>query len=200
LTIIENYRCIKSLQLPAGWTESTPAVGIVTAVVRSFSPADNANVKMEIFCRGLPLSEESSKSFRKALKLAPKSLFDSESVDKSAVPDALLISDLEEALGNVGNNQIANTETGCSRPPFKLERLDALIWNGKPALAARGWFYNVETNERFNAFCGFFIDAQPKGTTSEVEEIYLQVRTESDYLRYLPEFEHSLSSIEWFSK
>ena len=194
---IENYRYIKLLELPAGWKENTPTRGIATAVVRNFTPPDTTGVEINLFCRGLPLSEAVRKSFREVLKLAPKLIFDCNSASKPSAVDTQLICNLEEVLGNVGNNQIANTETGFSGPPFKLERLDTLVWNGKPLLAARGWFSNPENGKRLNSFCGFFIDANPSQAACNVEQIYLQVEKENLYLQYLPQFQECLQSLVW---
>jgi len=196
---IENYRYIKSFQLPNGWREEKPVTGIATSIVRSFSPPGNTAVKLEFFYRGLPLDEKSSKSFRGALKLAPRLMFDNSSTNKLESSDARLICDLEGVLGNVGNNQISNTETGFSGPSFSLDRLDALIWNNRPLLAARGWFIDPESAERRSAFCGFFIDANPNEKNCSVEEIYLEAEAEAEdlYLQYMPELEKCLHSIEW---
>ncbi len=197
---IENYHCIKSLKLPAGWAECKAGSGFATRIVRSFTPPGSSDVKMEFFYRGLPVSDAAGKAFRKVLKQAPKTVFDHNNSNKPTKAEVQLICDLEEVLGNIGNNQISNTETGPSGPPFLLERLDALLWNDKPLLAGRGWFINPETGERRYAFCGFFIDANPNQAACSVEEIYLEADKEDLYAQCMPQFEECLRSIEWLAK
>jgi hypothetical protein len=194
---IENYRYLKSLRLPSGWEERKSGSGMPQAVTRVFSPTDHKEVRFKLFYRGLPLSTGSSESFRKALKLVPQVLFEHNGKDKLTEYHKQIICSLRDSLGNVGNNQIANTETGLNAAPFSLERLAVLMCEGKPVLKACGWFINPKTREHYNAFCGMFFDTSQNEHTCTVEEIFLESETDDLYTKVLPQFEKYLQSIEW---
>ena len=187
--------------MPQDWIEVESVEGGANAqTVRSFAPKTNSAVRIELFYRGLPISKAAASVFRKTLKLAPSLIFDLNNKNELAASEVQLIGDLEEVLGNVGNNQIVNKLDGRQGAPFMLVRLEALIWNTKPLLAARGYFKNPENNTRVSEFCGFFIDANPKDISCKVEEIYLQAPKEDIYIKYLPVFQQCVSSLEWRSK
>jgi len=194
---IENYRYLKSLQLPPGWEERKPGSGMPQAVTRLFSPTDAKEVRLKLFYRGLPLSKSSSEAFRKALKLVPKVLFDDSGTNESSAFARQTICSLRDSLGNVGTNQITNTDTGLNGASFSLKRLEALILNGKPVLKAFGLFINPTSGEHYNAYCGIFFDTSQNEQTCTVEEIFLEANTKDLYSQALPEFETCLSSIEW---
>ncbi len=195
---ISYYHYIKSLVLPEDWAElESVEVGRPVQTVRSFAPKNDPDVKIELFYRGLPVSEAATIVLRKTLALAPKLIFDWEFKDQLSASDLQLMGELKEILGNVGNNQIVNQRQGRRGAPFMLLRLEALVWNDKPVLAARGYFKNPEDNTRVSEFCGFFIDANPKDASCQIEEIYLQAPNENLQLKYLPVFKQCVSSLEW---
>ena len=196
---IENYDCIKSLQLPPGWTENKLGGGFAPRTMRAFSPPDNPRVKIVLLNRGLPVSEDAGKTFRKILQLSPKLIFDRNSANKLMPTEVQLICDLEEILGNAGDNQIVNPDTGISGPPFILDRLEVLVCNDRPALAVRGWFCNPGNGQRLNAFYGLFVDVNARDDACGVEQIFLEAPEETLYLQYLPAFEQCLHSIEWLA-
>ncbi len=197
---IIDYHYIKSLILPDDWVEVEAVQGRRSEqTVRSFAPKNDLAVRIELFYRGLPVSEEAAIALRKTLSVAPKLLFDLNSKSELSTADLQLIEGLEEVLGNIGNNQIVNKQKGRRGPPFVLLKLEALIWNDRPLLGARGYFKNPENNKRVSEFCGFFINAKPKDASCIVEEIYLQAPSEELQMKYLPAFQQGLSSLQWLN-
>lgn len=182
-----------------GWVENEISDGINIQTIRSFSPPENPAVRMELFYRGLPVSEDAGASFRKILKLAPKVIFNRQIKSEPTTVETQCITELIEVLGNVGNNQITNKQIGFRGPAFILNRLEVLPWSGKPLITTRGYFQDPENNNMINEFYGFFIDADPNDTACNIEEIYLEAATEELYKQYLPAFKQSLNSIQWLS-
>ena len=197
---IVNYRYIKALSLPIGWVENNVPQNFGPQITRSFSPANNSAVNITLFYRGFPLSESAAASFKRALSNSPQVIFDAQNNPSPEELAIELVCNLEEVLGNVGNNQITNTGTGPLAPPFVLNRLEAMIWNNKPILAARGTFYDPEEGKPLNEFCGFFVYVPDAQGNSNVEEIYLEAQTKDLFFKYLPAFTDCLKSIEWLSK
>jgi hypothetical protein len=205
---IKNYRSIKKMELPDGWEERTIAPGgMVTRIGRVFTPADNRlaanenidtsdSVTIEFFFRGFPLDEQESRVFRDIL-VAPKMIFEEK---QAVVPNRAEIESLTklmEVLGNCGNNQLVNEQTGFRGPAFILHRMEVLPISGKNVMAVRGFFQDPEINKRANDFCGIFIDGSPNDKECQVDEIFLQSSQQELYLQYLPVFKNCLSTIEW---
>lgn len=195
---ISNYLFIKSLEIAEGWKEaSIDRSGIGAALNRVFVPANCPDVRMEIFYRGFPLEQKDSDAFRKVLARTPSVIFEKNENEPAGESAVKLLSDLKEALGNTGNNQVVNSRTDYSGPSFMIERLDVLNWKGKKVLAARGWFRDPEEDVRAGNFCGLFIDANPDYPSCDIEEIFLEAPNQELFLRYLPVFENCLASLEW---
>lgn len=198
---INDYHYLKSFTVPDSWQQVDAFENeFNTETLLAFSPKKNPEVRLELYYRGFPLSPTGSKAFRDALVKSPVLLFDENKKNNLLSRELKSIVSLQEVLGNVGNNQLANKYTGIQGPCFYLVRLESLIWKEMPVLAARGYFKDPEDGKRGAEFCGFYIDAIRQAPICRAEEIYLQAPTEELQLKYIPDFQQSLASIEWLDK
>lgn len=188
------------MRLPSDWLEARSNPNMVGAAqTRVFSPSNGADVRIEIFSPTIPLNEKVSVAFRDVLKAAPSLIFERRD-GQSPTPSAKKVLDqLQEVLGNAGNNQIINVRTDYLGASFIMERIDSLAWNGVNVLAVRGWFRDPEEDLRLNDFCGIFVDSNPLQSECRVQEIFLEAPSEEVFLRYLPTFKESLDTIRWQS-
>jgi len=196
---IENYHCIKSLELPSGWVEVKSNAEFAPRSIRTFAPASETKVKIGLLNEGVPVGKAATEAFRKLIGSGQRIVFDDTKQKKPSAADQQLMGKAAPAFGNIGNNQIVNEMTGPCGPVFNLERVEVLVWNGRPVLAIRGWFCNPESGTRINAYCGFLVDLNAGETECQIEQIYIEASTENLYLQYLPAFEQSMRSIQWIS-
>lgn len=194
---VTNYRQIKFLKIPIGWTEE-PAKegGVGFQSLRSFKPSEEIEVKLCLAYRGLPLSEQGSAVFRRILHDYGNVVF----INTGAAPSASeisLIAGLSEVLGTASNNQVVNRETGWRGPCFQLNRAEVVHLNGKALLSVQGWYQDPEQSTALNEFYGFFYDADPQADLCPVEEIFFQAPSAKAYAHHLPEFKRTVQSIIW---
>jgi hypothetical protein len=148
---ISNHGQIANMQLPANWLEAEAAehIDIGTRSVRAFYPSGHEDVQLKIFYRGLPISEETARTFRKILDQAPHTLTEKE------------IESLSELL------------VERARPTtFTIVKCNTDVLNGKPVLILIGTY-----KENENQLYEIFVDASGDGRL--IQEIYLIGPTDS---------------------
>lgn len=198
---VEEIGSIKYIELPDSFARGEVQMGGMGQNWRRiFQPRDKKDAddaSIVAFYRGAPASAEDAAPFRHLLKQPPSLLFSTISMGNGAQQHNFeLIRELESILGQCGNNQIANIETGVQGPRFCLEKLETILVSGKNVLALSGFFHDMDLHPQ--AFLrGLFFDAQPESTDCIVEELIFEAQTRILYDKYSPAFEKSLSTICW---
>ncbi len=193
---------IKSINLPDSFAKGEVLFGGMGQNWRkTFHPRekkDAQDVAITSMFRGCPTSEPDGITFRTLLRQPAGVIF---SADRNAKiemhPQAKnIINALTDALGNAGNNQLTNSETGFGGPRFYLQRMETLELNKKKVLAVYGVFHNSQMKPQ-NYYVGLFVDARPDKKECVVEELIFEAQTSELYEKYRGSFEKSLSTIEW---
>lgn len=193
---VVSQGALKSMKLPTGWKTGEEVYGqIGLNWKRCFQPDGADNVTITVFYRGRPLEPEPSTRFREALNGEQKVLY-AEGNGEPLTQERNLLAGLYEALGNTGDNQIVNHESGFRGPCFHIQKLEQECLNGRNVLAVEGWFRDEEDN-LVNAYRGIFFDASPEDTLCKIEEVFLQARDRSLFSEYLPSFHQTIKTITW---
>ena len=197
-----HFGVIKSIKLPDSFARGeTLNGGMRQNWRRSFHPRekkDSRDVSITSLFRGSPTPFLEASTFRKVLAQPPGLIFSSaEDSQHLCHPEApLLINEMAEALGNAGNNQFTNFETGVGGPRFCLQRMEVLAIGGRNVLAVYGIFHNSKMEPQAY-FCGLFIDAAPDKADCAIEELVFEAQTKELYEKYRLAFERALSTIQW---
>ncbi len=193
---------IKSINLPDAFTKGEVLFGGMGQNWRkTFHPRekkDAQDVAITSMFRGSPTLESDGRAFRTLLRQPAGVIF---SADKDTEiethPQAeKIVNALADALGNAGNNQLTNQETGFGGPRFYLQKMETLELNKRKVLAVYGVFHDREMKPQ-NYFIGLFVDAKPDKKECNVEELIFEAQTRELYEKYRGGFEKSLTSIEW---
>jgi hypothetical protein len=161
---------------------------------RQYVPKGETQIEITSFYRGRPAAEIDSEAFRTELAKPQHEIFTQGKTDPKDAEASL--SELWGALGNAGNNQITNEDTGISGPRFYLESARTLDVQGRRVLVVGGYFHGVD-GDLHNWYCGIFIDGSPEEDCSQIEELVFQADTKELYDKYFPEFWKALDTIEW---
>jgi hypothetical protein len=193
---------IKSTNLPDAFTKGEVLFGGMGQNWRkNFHPRekkDARDVAITSMFRGSPTLELDGKTFRSLLRQPAGVIFSADRKAQNKIhPQAEeIVNALADALGNAGNNQLTNPQTGLGGPRFYLERMEILELNKKKVLAVHGFFHDSEMKPQ-NYFIGLFVDAKPDQRECIVEELIFEAQTRELYEKYCGGFEKSLTSIEW---
>ncbi len=185
---------MKAVKIPTGFSpkdQSRGQIGVNWQL--RFQASNRQEVSLTLFYRGQPINTEASGNFRSALSTGTRVLFNPH--DNIAETDT--ITSLSEAMGNAGDNQLVNFESGYRGPCFNLEKAEVQDLNGRKVLVADGRFKDEHGNLT-NVYRGIFIDANPTEAKCRIEEVFLQAPSERLFAQYLPLFRQAIESIEWF--
>lgn len=167
-----------------------PPIG--SAIELTYRHKRRPAVEIVLFYRGTRIAASRAADFR-SLVQQTQIIFDHSSNGQQAVSQF----HLQAVLGNIGNNQTINHGIGSAGPSFFLEKLQVQLINGKHVLAAEGFFHESDGDPNMY-FCGIFFDCDP--TDSEycrVEEVLFQAPDLNLFQRHRPDFDKTLSSIQW---
>lgn len=195
-TEIEHKGSLRSLRLPQGWSEGKKVTGNSGyRLLRQFQCDAEPKVKVCLFYRGLPLSEESSTLFRRHLNGRPQVIFSESQPAQSNTVQTL--TELREVLDNTANNQILNNEDGFHGPHFQLTLAEVAQIGGRNALSVRGWYHDPGDTTPISQYWGLFYDDKSEEKSCPVQEIYFEAPNAELFEKYLPEFTEVLGSIRW---
>lgn len=195
VTPVRYSRGIESIDMPDGWQlKELPPIAS-TIVDNKYSPPETQDVRIRYFYRGVPLSSPGTASFRACLASPARLIFQYQPGEPLDPATKQLLSGLQEAMDNTGNNQM--TVKGEGRPRFQLEELRTLSLNGKSVLSVQGWFYGPDMETPQDHYFGIYSDSNPQMALCEVEEVFLEARDWDDFEKYYPEFRKVLGSIRW---
>lgn len=184
---------MKAVKIPTGFAPKDQARGQIGVNWQMrFQASNRPEVTLTLFYRGQPIDKESSSSFRQALSGGTRVLFSTH----DDVSEAQTMAALSEAMGNAGDNQLVNFETGFRGPCFTLEKSEIQELNRRPVLVVSGRFKDEHDNVT-NVYRGIFIDANPGEQKCRVEEIFLHAPNDRLFAQYLPLFRQTVESIEW---
>ncbi len=193
---------IKSINLPDSFAKGEVLFGGMGQNWRkTFHPRekkDAQDVAITSMFRGSPTLESDAITFRTLLRQPPGVIFSAdENAESKMHPQAKhIVNALADALGNAGNNQLTNAETGFGGPRFYLQRMETLELNKKKVLAVYGVFHNSEMKPQ-NYYVGLFVDSRPDKKECVVEELVFEAQTRELYEKYRGSFEKSLTTIQW---
>lgn len=198
---VEDVGIIKTIELPDSFGRGEIQMGgMGENWRRQFQPRDKKDaddVSIVSFYRGSPAANDDAAPFRFLLRQPPAIVYSSmknRAGQTSQCSD--VIRELEGVLGQCGNNQVANEETGFGGPRFHLEKLETISVGGKNVLSACGYFHDMDFRPQAY-FAGLFLDAQPDSPQCFVEEFIFEAQTRPLFDKYYPSFEKAIASIEW---
>lgn len=199
---VDQFGAIKSIKLPDSFARGeTLYGGMGQNWRRSFHPRekkDSLEVSITSMFRGSPTAVNDASIFRKILAEPPRVIYSSDSRSSHLChPKAqLLVSEMVDVLGNAGNNQLTNCETGVGGPRFYLQRMESILLNGKKVLAVYGVFHNSQMEPQAY-YCGLFVDSDPEREDCVIEELVFEAQTKELYEKYRSSFEKALATIQW---
>jgi len=199
---VESFGVIKSIVIPDSFRRGEILYGgMGRNWRRSFHPRekrDAEEVSITSFYRGGAAAGSDSQILRELLARAPRQIFSSMESDKHPCPPQTqyLLSKMADILGNIGNNQFTNSETGIGGPRFRMEHMETIILNSRAVLSVCGVFHNSQLQPQ-NYYWGIFVDARPEGKDCLIEELVFEAETKTLYEKYRPAFQKSLTSIHW---
>jgi len=199
---VDQFGVIKSIKLPDSFARGAVLYGgMGQNWRRSFHPRekkDAGDVAITSLFRGSATIGNDACTFRKVLAQPAGMIFSSsaESKHKCHPRAQLLINEMADALGNAGNNQLTNLETGVGGPRFYLQRMETIELNGRKVLAVYGVFHNSQMQAQAY-YCGLFVDSDPAAADCVIEELVFEAQTKELYDKYRAGFEKALSTIQW---
>lgn len=192
-SVIVSEGCMKAVKIPTGFAPKDQARGQIGVNWQlRFQASNRPEVVLTLHYRGQPLNPEESKKFRTALSASTRVLFN----PHENVADTETLASLSETMGNAGDNQLVNFETGYRGPCFSLEKAEIQELNNRRILVVNGRFKDEHENLT-NVYRGIFIDANPGEPKCRVEEVFLHAPNERLFAQYLPLFRQTIESIEW---
>lgn len=193
MPVIVSEGCMKAVKIPSGFQAKDQARGQIALNWQTrFQASHRPEVTLTLYYRGQPINETASKAFRDALAGGAKVLF----AEHDNICELDTISSLSEAMGNAGDNQLVNVETGFRGPCCQLEKAEVQNLNRRNVLAVGGRFHD-ENGVLTKVYRGIFIDANPIESRCKVEEVFLHAPTDKLFAQYLPLFRQTIESIEW---
>ncbi len=199
---IHQVGSIKSINIPDSFARGeSQHGGMGRNWSTSFHPRDKRDqeeVTITTMFRGSPTLDPDARNFRKVLEKPAGIIYARQNVEneKSEQMAISTINSMVEVLGNAGNNQLTNSETGLSGPRFHLQKMETMDLNKKKVLAVYGVFHNSEMKAH-TYYMGLFVDAKPDAEECIVEELAFEASSQELYDKYRNSFEKSLSTIEW---
>jgi len=186
---ISGFVSLDSIELPQGWLENTETSSPIM-LMKQFHPPEHPDVEITFFKRQKPVAPNAMASLIETLDQPPH---------KIEQGGAEIIS-LTNALGNVGDNQWSNRQTGDDAPCFRMLHAETTDLNGKNVLLVSGAFIAPSTKKAVNEYCGIYV---PIGNSKPfIEELYLQVPSKYGYLyfeKYLKVFRQTMKTIVWLT-
>jgi len=184
---ISGFISLDSIQIPEGWQEDAERSSAIM-LMKQFHPPEHPDVEITFFKRRKSVAPDAMACLTRTLKEHPHL------VEQGG---AEIIS-LTDALGNVGNNQWSNRQSGNTAASFRMLHAQSTDLNGKNVLIVSGAFIEPKTKKAVNEYCGIFVPVEaPKPF---IEEIYLQVPSKYGYLyfeKYLKVFRQTMNTIVW---
>jgi hypothetical protein len=186
---ISGFISLDSIQVPDGWQEDTERSSSIM-LMKQFHPPDHPDVEITFFKRRKSIAPDAMAYLTETLAKSPHL------VEQGGAE----IVSMADALGNVGNNQWTNRQSGLNGASFRMLHAESTNLNGKNVLIVSGAFIEPKTKKAVNEYCGIFIPVEaPKAF---IEEIYLQVPSKYGYLyfeKYLKVFRQSINTIVWLT-
>lgn len=186
---IVDFGSIKRMVAPRGWryVKQESRGGIPDRKFESFKPEQDLDVEISAFYSGRP-------SDRKGADLLSRLL--GGEVPYTLTPEE--IKTLTMALGftTLGDNQYSNSSPKGDRnyPVFNLTKAEVVKLNGRTVLQVTGNFQNDQATP-VSEHDGYLFQARNDATI--VEQIFFGAPTRGKYMKYHPEFQQVLKSVEW---
>ncbi len=192
------YGAIRAIKLPQEFVKGEEYINAFGPSWNvTYNPRETDDVEICFLYSGSPISNFGSTGLRLLLEKPPHVVVHTKGREQT-LPDTKvsLLCELEEVLGNAGNNQITNQKKGAAGPRFHLDKIETLDLNMRRVLVVTGWFHNHEGKMQ-NNYQGIFFDGSPTQDSCAVEEIIFQTRTHALFDEYWDQFKSALLTIEW---
>lgn len=182
---LSGLTSIKKIMLPQSWSARSERITQIMSI-KSAYPSTHKDAEISFFKRRSALPPEDLEHFKDVLNQPPHRIADGEKELES----------ISAVMGNAGDNQWTNRQTGYAGPCFRLINAETIAINGRRVLLVKGTFIKPENKQPINEYCGIYVNS----VDDEVEELFLQVASHLGYLefeRYLKLFLDALKTIEW---
>lgn len=190
---IIHFTRFKSAHLPPDWDEDTSeSTGRGASWSVAFHPPNEPNVQICFFHNGRSFDNEFRELFRRLLDEPEAVIFD----EARSISNSQLVLQLSVLMGQAGNNQITNLSTAGATAVFHLKVLETIELGTETVLHAQGYF-KKENGAPGSYFDGLFFDGSPGNPVCRVHELFFEAPSESDFLKFYPDFEKTLSSLVW---
>ncbi len=158
---ISGFVSLDSLELPEGWQEYTE-ISSPIMLMKQFHPPEHPDVEITFFKRRKPVAPDAMASLVATLEKLPHK------VEQGGVE----IISLTKALGNVGDNQWSNRQTGDAAASFRMLHAETIDLNGRNVLIVSGAFIAPSTKRAVNEYCGIYVPIAD--TKPFIEELDVQ--------------------------
>lgn len=185
---INNFGSLKKIVGPANWKKIVDEPdGLATRRGELFHPAEDVDVNINVFYRGMPIDEKSANTLTQLLAGGGS---------RALTPDEIKSLATVMGFSTVGDNQYTNPAEKGSRdyPVFHMQSAELTSLNGRTVLKARGNFQN-EKAVPGTEYVGYFFAS--KQNAQIVEELFYQAPTKGKFLRFTADFENCLKTVEW---
>lgn len=178
---------IKRIAFPSDWlADSELNTGLMKMLC--VHPPAHSDIEITFFQKMQGVNESAIRDFREILMLG----------EHKIVESGQELLKLAPIMGNAGNNQWSNKNSGRRGPNFRFSSGEIVPIQGRPVLKVKGSFMEPETKQLQNEYCGIFIDSGAENNI--VHEVYLQVPSNYGFFQfeqYLKVFTDALSTLTW---
>lgn len=190
--LVKNKGIFKSIELPASFV-LTKEFSRADGWLFTYRPFANADIEISIRSSGKSISRDDSEKIKREIFSLEENQLIFEEANANERSDHLLklVSPL---LGNVGDNQVANTWSDM--PQFQLERLGWLRMDAHASFRVYGGFLSAGV-EVVKYFDGMFIVENEHDDCLSVQELYLQAFPLSLFRQYQECFSEALASVRF---
>jgi hypothetical protein len=189
---ITNFGSVKRIVGPPTWKKIVDAPSSIgTRVGELLHPAEDVEVQINVFYRGMPIDDKTANIFSLML-----SAHAGHGGSRNLTPDEIKSLATVMGFSTVGDNQYTNTAAKGSRdyPVFHLTGAALVELNGRVVLKCRGNFQNDKAVPGTD-YEGFFF--QSRNNPTQIEELFFQAPTRGKFLRFAGDWEKALKTVEW---
>jgi hypothetical protein len=186
---VEHLGRIRRLTIPDGWIAQTEPEDLFSqSWKRSFLAAQDEQVELIIYYRGVPIDEQTASTFS-AIAAGKPGVHGAEKL----APNEIISLRIMMGFGNSGNNQYTNSNAPDSAdgPVFDLRQAEIRRISNQVVLFISGKY------RQGSYFSGIFYQADDAGRI--IHQIGINAPSSQAMAKYIDDLEQVLGSIEWDS-
>lgn len=199
-TVIVRQGAIKGMELPSRFEKGEEELGgMGNNWTIPYHPPGRKDVELTFHYRGTPETGISATGCKLLLEKKPHFIFKRpEKAFKIRESVNNTLEALAPILGNAGDNQVTNTNTGMRGPRFNVDKVETIDVNGKTVIAVNGFFHSYKALDDLQTFYyGIFYDATPESIDAQIEEFFYQAETKKAFTEFWEDFYRALNTIVW---